>query len=452
MTAIKVHNPGKLPTVPYQELQDFQGGLYDYSGVEALVKSIQEKGIFLPKFAWRSGKKIYVIDGHKTKRALELLEERGFEIPEIPYAEIYATSKKDAAEKLLIINSKYGKLQADEVPHFLNTYEIQTEDLVALEEVLAIPPFDLDAIISPPDPTEKGKKLQEEFGAPPFTIMDAKQGYWQERKALWLGLGIRSEVGRESNLLGFSKQITEAQGLDGTSIFDPVLCELMYSWYLPRQDAKVLDPFAGGSVRGIIAAKLGFQYKGVELREEQVEANRANLKELQESGVMEGANEKLTWITGDSLDEVPKLKDKFDLVFTCPPYFDLEVYSDDPKDISQMSFVEFESVYREILRASFDKLRDDRFAIIVIGNVRDKKGAIRDLVGLTIDAAKSSGLMFYNDVILATAIGSTSMRARKFFLGGRKQARIHQNILIFYKGDPKKIKQNYPEILTLRDE
>lgn len=42
----------------------------------------------------------------------------------------------------------------------------------------------------------------------------------------------------------------------GTSIFDPVLCELAYSWFCPL-DGKVLDPFAGGSVRGIVAAYLG---------------------------------------------------------------------------------------------------------------------------------------------------------------------------------------------------
>jgi len=36
----------------------------------------------------------------------------------------------------------------------------------------------------------------------------------------------------------------------------------------------VLDPFAGGSVRGIVASRLGYRYVGIELRQEQVEANR----------------------------------------------------------------------------------------------------------------------------------------------------------------------------------
>lgn len=43
---------------------------------------------------------------------------------------------------------------------------------------------------------EARKKLQERFGVPPFSILDARQGYWQERKKQWIALGIKSEVGR----------------------------------------------------------------------------------------------------------------------------------------------------------------------------------------------------------------------------------------------------------------
>ena len=39
----------------------------------------------------------------------------------------------------------------------------------------------------------------------------------------------------------------------GTSVFDPVLCEVAYRWFSPP-GGHVLDPFAGGSVRGILAA------------------------------------------------------------------------------------------------------------------------------------------------------------------------------------------------------
>lgn len=41
--------------------------------------------------------------------------------------------------------------------------------------------------------------------------MDARQGYWQERKRAWLALGIRSELGRPRNLLKFSDTVLDAQ-------------------------------------------------------------------------------------------------------------------------------------------------------------------------------------------------------------------------------------------------
>jgi hypothetical protein len=38
--------------------------------------------------------------------------------------------------------------------------------------------------------------LSERFLIPPFSVLDARQGYWQERKRAWLALGIQSELGR----------------------------------------------------------------------------------------------------------------------------------------------------------------------------------------------------------------------------------------------------------------
>lgn len=177
----------------------------------------------------------------------------------------------------------------------------------------------LDGLDSTPaePPAPAGPSLAERFGVPPFSVLDARQGYWQERKRQWLDLGIRSEVGRGHNLLKLSdtvlaaqrsnrevaehaaadpayawkkaevekrlgRELTDAEFLaehyeadayvGGTSIFDPVVCELAYRWYCPP-GGSVLDPFAGGSVRGVVAAWLGHPYLGVDLREEQVAAN-----------------------------------------------------------------------------------------------------------------------------------------------------------------------------------
>jgi hypothetical protein len=38
--------------------------------------------------------------------------------------------------------------------------------------------------------------LAERFGIPPFSVLDARKGWWQDRKRAWIDLGIRSELGR----------------------------------------------------------------------------------------------------------------------------------------------------------------------------------------------------------------------------------------------------------------
>ena len=59
--------------------------------------------------------------------------------------------------------------------------------------------FDLDDMadmIGGQSSGEDSIKLADRFGAPPFSILDSRQGYWQERKRAWLSLGIKSEIGR----------------------------------------------------------------------------------------------------------------------------------------------------------------------------------------------------------------------------------------------------------------
>ena len=216
----------------------------------------------------------------------------------------------------------------------------------------------------------------------------------------------------------------------GTSIFDPVLCELAYRWFSP-QGGIVLDPFAGGSVRGIVASHLGRQYIGVELRAEQVEANRAQ---------EEIAKEPLpVWHTGDSRNIDRICSDlKADMIFSCPPYADLEVYSDDPKDLSTLNYAEFRAAYFEIIAKTCSLLKEDRFACFVVGDVRDKRGNYYNFVGDTVEAFRAAGLHYYNEAILVTSVGSLPIRVGRQFEAGRKLGKTHQNVLVFVKGDGKK--------------
>jgi len=382
-------------------------------------------------------------------------------------------------------------------------------ELLGLLENFGSPGSALDGLAPQPSEQteEEARTLADRFVVPPISVLDGRQGYWQNRKRAWLALGIQSEVGRGSNLLRYSDTLLEpdaevraaasaggtvadksrregfyqneemggvpnnpeavipgwykkrdkgmspeeimAEWKDkvrrgeiklnaGTSVFDPVLCELVYRWFCPP-GGRVLDPFAGGSVRGILAAKLGRHYVGVDLSGSQIAENLTQAKQI----VSEG-EPKPRWIVGDSRELPEHLKGKhgkkpFDLLFTCPPYYNLEVYGEDDRDLSRAeSYEDFLAGFGEVLKAAALRLDDDRFAAIVVGEVRGADGGYVGLVPDTIRLAGEAGLRFYNEAILVSPVATVAIRAAKPFVATRKIAKSHQQLLVFVKGDPVK--------------
>jgi hypothetical protein len=129
------------------------------------------------------------------------------------------------------------------------------------------------------------------------------------------------------------------------------------------------------------------------------------------------------------------------MVFSCPPYADLEVYSDDPNDLSTLSYEDFKPAYFEIIDKACAQLKDNRFACFVVGDVRDKKGNYYNFVGDTVEAFKAAGLHYYNEAIMITPIGTLGMQTSRNFPIARKLGKTHQNVLVFVKGDGKKATQ-----------
>lgn len=288
---------------------------------------------------------------------------------------------------------------------------------------------------------ENRESLQERFIVPPFSVLDTRQGYWQDRKEIWKTI-IKSDIGRAEGLLGGGlKELAEKHGssLTGTSIFDPVLCEVLISWFCPP-GGKVLDPFAGGSVRGLVSVLMGNEYTGIDLSEKQIKANKANYAKIAGRQDLNG-NDLFApnWINDDSANIDLLVKEKHDFLLTCPPYADLEVYSDDPRDISNMPYDQFKAAYTDIIGKATAKLKDNAFAAIVVGEVRDKHGFYYDFVGDTVEAFRAAGLEYYNECILVNQIATAALRAGKQFEAGRKVCKTHQNVLVFVKGDPRKV-------------
>jgi len=263
--------------------------------------------------------------------------------------------------------------------------------------------------------------LRNKYGVPPFTVLDARKHDWQERKIHWRKRGVLSHKGRDDDLLDAI----------GTSVFDPVLCELIYLWFSSHGDI-VIDPFAGGSVRGLIAGYMGRKYIGLDIRQEQIDANKKQASSI--NNIIENP----TWITGDSRHIQQYVNVTANLLISCPPYAYLEKYSDLPGDISNLEYDEFVVAYSDIIKATYNIMNDNSFAIFVVGEIRDKRGHYYNFVSDTISAFIDAGYSYYNEAILITPIGTLPLRVQQPFNGSRKLGKTHQNILCFVKGSPKK--------------
>lgn len=280
--------------------------------------------------------------------------------------------------------------------------------------------------------------LLEKFIMPPFSVFDTKQGYWQDRKRKWLKLTGNLSETRDGDFgkVGGGKDTMFSSINNGTSNFDPVLAEIMYKWFTPN-GGKILDPFGGEQTKGVVAGFLGYPYTAVEFRQDQVDLNNSKTSKY----------DNINYYCGDSNNISSIIEERdFDFCFTSPPYYDLEVYS--KEDMSALgTYTEFMEQYKNIFKQCYDMLANNRFLAVKICEIRNKKtGEYRNFVGDNINIMKEIGFKYYNEIVLLNSIGTAPFRASNS-MRNRKVVKIHQNILVFYKGDLKEIGNNFSKKL-----
>ena len=481
---------------------------------ERLKKQILTLGVYKPLVAYKDGEQYVVLGGNMRIRALKSLG-----VTEVDVSLVKPKTEADKVKIALSDNDRAGFYEEERLAELVLPH---LEDINVSDFKVDIgEPLDLRSLLERFAPNLDGSEdqvtasLAERFIIPPLSVFDTRQGYWQDRKKAWTSLGIESyesrdgtkatgslsgtvpryysmkkkaekRLGRELTHEEFAKKYlpdllpedsmlhcTEGGGI--LSVFDPVLCEIVCRWFCPR-GGSVLDPFSGGSVRGIVASSLGLRYTGVDIRKAQVEANRRQAEKIlfafagarggkvraclkiastAKRGLITAGSRSSPqvnivahaprWIVGNSLQIDKKAPGEYDFVFSCPPYFDLERYSDDVEDLSSLNWEEFCRQYGEIVRKSCGMLKENRFACFVVGDIRDKTGLYRNFIGETVNAFRAAGLSLYNEIILVNVVGAAPLRVGKPFGQYRKVGKVHQNVLVFYKGkNPKDIKRDFP--------
>lgn len=293
--------------------------------------------------------------------------------------------------------------------------------------------------------------LRDRYLVPPFSILDAKVGSWLDRRKQWESvLHDREDNIRDTSSDGNTPYILSEYWREQfhvssarlISTFDPFLAEIIIKWF-SKVGMKILDPFAGGIVRGAVSTILGRDYLGIDISKAQVSHNEEQWEKIRAEYLMQSGT--LTYLLGDAEVVASNLDtESMDMLFTCPPYYNLEVYTDDPNDLSlQDSYQKFLLKYTNIIERCYNVLKEDTFGVIVVSEIRAPDGSLYGFVPDTVKAFTAAGFKFYNELILENCSVSLSVRCPKYFDQSRKIGKHHQNVLVFYKGNLKNIEKKF---------
>jgi len=248
-----------------------------------------------------------------------------------------------------------------------------------------------------------------------------------------------------SNVVNTRRAIDEAGEVVATtkahngnaSVLDPLACEVIARFFMPKDGGRIYNPFGGGVQMGYVAGACGYGYLASEIRENQVDANNAICSEF---------DGKVQWITSDSSKYNPA--GEFDMVFTCPPYYKVETYLDydgkppEGEINSCPTYEEFESLLFEGYGRAIDALKNDRFFVIMTGDSRDKNGAYYCHEAKTEVFLQERGLHIYNRIVYVECEFTRLAHAKKT-LHTRKFPKREQKIIVAYKGNMANIKDEF---------
>ena len=229
----------------------------------------------------------------------------------------------------------------------------------------------------------------------------------------------------------------KSKSLNGNaSVLDPVACEVILRFFMPKNGRRVYNPFGGGVQFGFVTGSYGYEYIASEIRQNQCDMNNAICQDLNSA----------RWIKSDSSTYTPD--GKFDLIFSCPPYYRVEKYVDydgnspDGEINSLDTYEKFRDTLFTGYKKAIEALNDNCFFVVMTGDSRDKNGSYHCHESETEIFFKEQGLSVYNKIIYLECEFTRLAQAKKT-LNYRKFPKREQKIIVAYKGDASKIKDLY---------
>lgn len=262
-----------------------------------------------------------------------------------------------------------------------------------------------------------------------------RDGCWQGVNGYSNVVNTRRKIDEHGEVIASTKSHNS-----NASVLDPLACEIVARFFMPRDGGKIYNPFGGGVQFGFVAGACGYEYLASEIRQNQVDANNAIC------GQYDGL---VKWVQADSATFVPE--QEFDLIFTCPPYYKVEKYVDydgvsPPGEINSCpTYCEFRDLLFAGYKKALSRLKGNRFFIVMTGDSRDKNGAYYCSEAETELFLREQGLSIYNRIVYLECEFTRLAHAKKT-LNTRKFPKREQKIIIAYKGKIKNIGNDFAPI------
>jgi hypothetical protein len=143
------------------ELTELQGNLKHREDIDydKIKLSIIKYGFSFPFFYTEIGGKNYILDGHGRFNTLCKMQKDGYIIPDLPCVKVECKDLKEAKQKLLRLNSQYGKMTKESVLEFAEDIDLNFDE-IALPDTIIDFTDDTDAVEDFPELKEGDRDTQ----------------------------------------------------------------------------------------------------------------------------------------------------------------------------------------------------------------------------------------------------------------------------------------------------
>jgi len=216
------------------------------------------------------------------------------------------------------------------------------------------------------------------------------------------------------------------------SKFNSENCKNIINYFTCEGDT-ILDPFAGRT-RAIISNHLGRKYVGFELTEKYFPAEITS-------------NRKIFNMDSGDMNDVLDDSMKFDLGFTCPPYWNMEKYSADESDLSTFkTYDKFLDGCNYRLELVSQHLKEDGFLIIALMDFR-RDGIFYPWHTDTINFFhKNTDFKLYDTIIWEMSPAKTHPLYPQALLN-RRMLNTHEYCLVFNRKTQPELREFYDKKL-----